>query len=166
LSGPCASGLNDVFPGGTASLDLDLLHWLRLGLSAGLGYAHADGGLSSSGERTTFRHWLVPLTLHTYWRVELGKRITLWGGPELGLALYVDQRTRSELGLEKGITRSTRSAFLAGVAVGLDVRLVGALRLGIELGEAILVKGAADNARGDRIDLRAMTRCALVLRYL
>src|SRR5262245_56199221 len=86
----CTSGLNSVFLGGNATFDLDLLHWLRLGVSAGLGYAPSVIGEESDfGEHIEKRQWFVPFSLHSFWRVELGKRITLWGGPELGLGLYV-----------------------------------------------------------------------------
>jgi hypothetical protein len=163
----CASGLNHVFPGGIAAFDLDLLHWLRLGLSAGLGYYESVGAVSSDGGHTAGNHWFVPLVVHTYWRVELGKHITLWGGPELGLGVFVDSRRTYSPGMETETQRSNRSAFVAGVAVGLDVRLLGALRAGIELGEAVLLKPRVESSSEEgNLDLRAMTRMALVLRYL
>ena len=162
-----SSGPRCIFPGGFASFDLDLLHWLRLGVSLGLGYSSASN--TELNEHTSFRTWFVPLSLHMYWRVELGKRITLWGGPELGLGLYVASRTRSAPDLASESTRSTRSGFLAGVAVGLDVRLSGPLRIGLELGQAILLspeRSVATDADDDGFDLHAVTRFALVLRYL
>jgi hypothetical protein len=162
----CTSGVNNVFYGGLAAFDLDLLHWLRIGLVAGLGYAGGEETLSLDGlEHKQARHWFFPLTLHMYWRVELGKRITLWGGPELGLGLYVIDRTASSThGRESGLY--PRAAFVAGVAVGLDVRMIGAFRIGVELGEAVLLKQAREQTIGDSLDILAMTRLALVLRYL
>jgi hypothetical protein len=159
----CTTGQNPVFYGGLVAFDLDLLHWLRIGLVGGLGYAGGEETLSFDGvEHKRARHWFFPLTVHMYWRVELGKRITLWGGPEVGLGLYVIDRTAStRLSHESGLY--PRAAFVAGVAIGLDVRLVGAFRIGVELGEAVLVKQARENAD---LDIRATTRFALVFRYL
>jgi hypothetical protein len=106
----------------------------------------------------------VPFALHTYWRVELGKHITLWGGPEVGLALHVDTLRQIVPGQPTEVRRTTRSGVLAGVAVGLDARLTGPLRLGFEIGQAVLLDpGAAQN---EDLDLRAITRFALLLRYL
>jgi hypothetical protein len=106
------------------------------------------------------------LTAHTYWRVELGKHITLWGGPEAGLGQYVINRTTVYADASSHSVSDKRSAFVAGVAVGLDARFWRALRVGVELGESVLLKPARANAEGDTLDLRAMTRFALVLRYL
>jgi hypothetical protein len=161
----CTSGLNSVFLGGNVAFDVDLLHWLRLGVSAGLGYAPSVTGTQSDfGERVEKRQWFVPLSLHSFWRVELGNRITLWGGPELGLGLYVDMRRKTFPGMPTEIERGTRSAFLAGVGVGLDIRLAGPLKLGLEIAEAVLLKPSAQYDKD--LDLRAMTRFALVVRYL
>lgn len=162
----CTSGLNSVFLGGNAAFDVDLLHWLRLGVSAGLSYAPAVTGTQQSefGERVEKRQWFVPLAVHSFWRVELGQRITLWGGPELGLGLYVDSRRKTFPGMPTVIERGMRSAFLAGVGVGLDIRLEGQLKLGLEIAEAVLLKPSAQDDKD--LDLRAMTRFALVVRYL
>jgi hypothetical protein len=140
---------------------------LRLGLNLGLGYSSSS--ITESTQHTTSRAWFVPLSLHMYWRVELAKRITLWGGPELGLGLYVDSKTKSAPNVASETERGRRSGFLAGVAVGLDVRLRGPLRIGLELGQAILLgpeQAVATDADDDGFDLRAVTRFALVLRYL
>ncbi len=160
----CTSGLNRVYPGGIATFDLDLLYWLRLGLSAGLGHSPGKGSASSSGERSERRHWIVPIALHTYWRVELGKHITLWGGPELGLGLYVDTLRRLVPGQPTEIRRSSRTGVLAGVGVGLDARLSGPLRIGLEIGQAVLLEPGEKH--DEDLDLRAITRFALLLRYL
>jgi hypothetical protein len=160
----CTSGLNRVYFGGAAAFDLDLLHWLRLGLSAGLGYSAADASEMSTGERSERLHWFVPFALHTYWRVELGNHITLWGGPEVGLGLHVDTLRQIVPGQPTEVRRTTLSGVLAGVGVGLDVRLRGPLRLGLEIGQAVLLEPGA--AHGDDLDLRAVTRFALLLRYL
>jgi hypothetical protein len=160
----CTSGLNSVFLGGSAAFDVDLLHWLRLGVNAGLGYAPGSTITQSSfGERTEERHWFAPFSVHSFWRVELGKYITLWGGPEVGLGLYVDTRHRIGPMIDE-TTRGRRTAFLAGVAVGLDIRLEGRLKLGLEIAEAVLAKPSAQYDKD--VDLRAMTRFALVFRYL
>jgi hypothetical protein len=160
----CTSGLNRVYFGGAAAFDLDLLHWLRLGLSGGLGYSAGEGSESSTGERSERLRWFMPLALHTYWRVELGSHITLWGGPEVGLGLHVDTLRQIVPGQPTEVRRSTLSGVLAGVAVGLDARLAGPLRLGLEIGQAVLLEpGAAHN---EDLDLRAITRFALLLRYL
>lgn len=160
----CTNGLNRAYPGGIATFDLDLLYWLRLGLSGGLGYSAGEGTAASDGERRERRHWFMPFALHTYWRVELGKHITLWGGPELGLGLYVDTLRRFVPGQPTETHRSTRTGVLAGVGVGLDARLSGPLRIGLEIGQAVLLEPGAK--QDEDLDLRAITRFALLLRYL